>query len=568
MTAAVQRGGREHRADMAGRGGAAEHLEREPVVPRAPASRDQHLAIQRLGVRHAALGGARDPALPFGRVGIEAAPLDQHPSVPVLGVDDSVGGAAEPEQGTPVVALDADAFGEADAEIERADQVAGARRTLEGGAGQHLVAVGAGAAADHEIGEIEHAGRIAALGGPTEPARRLVRVAADAGAGQRQEAERAARRGVAARGGATVPERRLGVVRRQFAAARIEVADQGGGFRVAAERRPPEPALALGEVARQAVPLHQREAETGLRGAVAALGRATIQAHRLGRVAFDAGAAIVHHAEQIQRGRQSGVGGGAKLGRAFGQRLGARLAAEQRQRVAETPARVARARRALVGGIAGVEVAHRLGSGGQDVADQRLRLGRPARGRASRPAQGRRVIDVAGGRAAIGAEQRLASVLGRNVAAQVECRQRGLRVGPARLRRALEPARPLRPARRHAGPGEIRAPDPVGGLRNAGGGCGRQMREGLGGLAGLDQPDGAREAPVGACSEREAIEKTHRRQGSRIPSRIAGTTELSRYCMIVRCPTLMSAETGMPGVRRKPFGTSCSVLWSIAIRTR
>ena len=38
-------------------------------------------------------------------------------------------------------------------------------------------------------------------------------------------------------------------------------------------------------------------------------------------------------------------------------------------------------------------------------------------------------------------------------------------------------------------------------------------------------------------------------QGSRMPFLKVGTTELSMNCMIVRLPTLMSAEIGMPGVR-------------------
>jgi hypothetical protein len=40
--------------------------------------------------------------------------------------------------------------------------------------------------------------------------------------------------------------------------------------------------------------------------------------------------------------------------------------------------------------------------------------------------------------------------------------------------------------------------------------------------------------------------------GSRMPSVRVGTTRDGKYASTVRCPTLMSAVTGMPGVIRKP----------------
>ena len=66
-------------------------------------------------IDQAARRGALDPAAPVHRVLVEATPFQQHPAIPVLRVDDAVGGAAQPLGRLAFVALHADALGQADA---------------------------------------------------------------------------------------------------------------------------------------------------------------------------------------------------------------------------------------------------------------------------------------------------------------------------------------------------------------------------------------------------------------------------------------------------------------------
>ena len=87
-----------------------------------------------------------------------------------------------------VVAFDADALGQADAEIERRDQIAGRGRLLEPLAGAHGV-VRAAAALQQQVGEVDPRARVARLRRDAEPARRFLGVARHAGAGQVQQAQ-------------------------------------------------------------------------------------------------------------------------------------------------------------------------------------------------------------------------------------------------------------------------------------------------------------------------------------------------------------------------------------------
>ena len=82
---------------------------------------------------------------------------------------------------------------------------------------------------------------VTGLGGETEPVGRFGAIAADAGAGEVEHAERACRGTMPGISGATEPHRRFGVIRRQIATFGIKVADQGRGLAVAGEGRAPQP---------------------------------------------------------------------------------------------------------------------------------------------------------------------------------------------------------------------------------------------------------------------------------------------------------------------------------------
>ena len=80
-----------------------------------------------------------------------------------------------------------------------------------------------------------------------------------------------------------------------------------------------------------------------------------------------------------------------------------------------------------------------------------------------------------------------------------------------------------------------------------------------------------RTAPLSGASNNMVSKETvanSRSYGSRIPSWAIGTTMPIRYFSTVRFPTLMSAVTGMPGVRWKLVGTSWSATRSSDIRAR
>ena len=193
VAAAMQRAHREHRADMALLGRLARTAERGRVVARAAAAVHHHLAERHLGIDHADLGGARDPGAALLRVGLQAAALDQHAAVPVLRVHHAVRGAAQPVRRLAVVALDADALGQADAEIERRHQIARPGGLLEPLARAREIGLDAARRARDWRGR--RARPSCRPRRSAEPARRLLRIARHAGTGQIQHAERARRMG-------------------------------------------------------------------------------------------------------------------------------------------------------------------------------------------------------------------------------------------------------------------------------------------------------------------------------------------------------------------------------------
>ena len=174
-------------------------------------------------------------ARPSSRIGVHAAPFDQHAAVPVLRVHHAIGGAAQPFGRLAVVALDADAFGQADAEIERRHQVAGGGGLLEPLAGADRVVGAALAAAAAGWRD-----RPAPSGRPPRPRR------GTSWPPPRRPAARRRRSGAACPAPAPPPRwpasaaRRnhiaaSAIVRRQLAALGVEVADHRRRLR---DRRP------------------------------------------------------------------------------------------------------------------------------------------------------------------------------------------------------------------------------------------------------------------------------------------------------------------------------------------
>ena len=140
----------------------------------------------------------------------------------------------------------------------------------------------------------------------------------------------------------------------------------------------------------------------------------------------------------------------------------------QRQGIAERALRAAGGGRALVPAMRLVRIAHRLRSGGQDVAEHRLAVGGTAFGRLARPASAGLEIRR---RRLGGGEQPGATIRYPRLAVQPVDRKGGklrLRLDIALVGRPLEPARAFRPARRHAGAFQIAAAHPVFRLGDAG----------------------------------------------------------------------------------------------------
>ncbi len=287
-------------------------------------------------------------------------------------------------RGLLVVALDADAAGEANAEIIRRHQVAFRRRLLEPLAGA-LRVLGAGVALHHQVRQIEARLRVARFGRDAEPSRRLGRVARQPGAGQVHQAERACGRLVAGLRGAAVPHRRLGMVRRQRAATRIQVADHRRRLGIALDCGAAQPGFALLYVARDALSLHQRQAKPRLRRTQPLLGRLTIPADGGFLVALDPFAALGQHAEQVIRGGEPGFGRLGEVARRLGEIDWPLGLAQQREGKAEAALSAAGLGRSPIQRLGLGEVAQLLRAGGEDERQQCLRVTRAAFGRATGP---------------------------------------------------------------------------------------------------------------------------------------------------------------------------------------
>ena len=97
------------------------------------------------GVEQPGLGSAGDPRTPLNLILVDAPTFGEHPTIPVLRGDDALGRLAEPFGGTAIIPRNADPLGEADAKVERGDQVAAVGGFLEPLAGPHAVFVVASA---------------------------------------------------------------------------------------------------------------------------------------------------------------------------------------------------------------------------------------------------------------------------------------------------------------------------------------------------------------------------------------------------------------------------------------
>ncbi len=154
VTAAEHGADGEHRADMALPGGFLEQRQGGRMVFGPAASGKQHVRQHDLGFDHADLSRLGDPEPAFLRVGVHASTFDEHAAVPVLRIDDAICRPAEPFGGLAVVTLNADAFGQANAEVEGGDEVAGFSRLLEPLAGADLILLVA-VPAQQQVSEID-----------------------------------------------------------------------------------------------------------------------------------------------------------------------------------------------------------------------------------------------------------------------------------------------------------------------------------------------------------------------------------------------------------------------------
>ena len=369
-------------------GGALEHDLRAFMVAGAAAAVDHHFGQCDLGFEHAGFGGALDPVAAFGGVRVDPPALGKHAAVPELCVDDAVGSAAEPFGGGALVALNADALGQADAEVEGGDEVATAGGFLEPFAGADAVLFGPRTLED-ELGEAAAAFGVAAFGGDAEPLGGFVGVAGEACAGEVEHGQRAGGEAVAFLGGAGVPGGGFGVVGRQVAAAAgVDVADHGGGLGVAGEGGAAEPAFALDEVLVDAAALEERHAPAGHALADTEGCGAFIELCGTGGVALHAGPGVEHGGEEVDAEREAGLGGAGHLDGGGGA-VGVGL------RVAEHGEREAHGTLGTSGGggsgipLAGFrKVAQRVGAGGEEVADEGLGIGGAGVGGGHAPAVG------------------------------------------------------------------------------------------------------------------------------------------------------------------------------------
>jgi hypothetical protein len=364
----------EHRPDMA----LPRCLLEQGQSPRmilCPAAAGQHHVCQHdLSFDHTDFGRLGDPDAAFPRVGFDAPALDQHAPVPVLCVDHAVRCPPEPFGCLAVVALDAEAFGQTNTEIECRDQVARGSCLLEPFACADLVLFVA-VAAQQQVSEIDMGTGVAALCGNAEQFGGFVLVAWDSGAGKIEHAQRTRAAAVIGVGGAPEPRGRLGVIRWQVTTLGIDIADQRGRLRIASQGGAAQPRLAFHRIGCGAVAGHQGEAPARLGSAVAFLGRQLVTDRGGDAILWNVHAALLDHAVEIERGRQPLLRGLTEMREQLRLGFGGGGVACQDERIAELALRATSGGGFLVPTVALGEVAKAFGAGGQDEAENRLALG-------------------------------------------------------------------------------------------------------------------------------------------------------------------------------------------------
>ena len=217
-------------------------------------------------------------------------------------------------------------------------------------------------------------------------------------------------------------------------------------------------------------------------------------------------AALGHHAEQILRGRQAGVGRPAQFSRHL--RLLLRLVRRARPATGHSRERPAGSRRRPTARTSDAPRPDRASSPVRRSGCSRAPPGRrPNRPRppcapiAQRRSRNPAAVAVGGWRTGLADGRRPGPALRASGPWIAQGGKLRLRLDVALVGRALQPARAFRPAGRHAGAFEIAAAHAVFGLGDAGPRGAGQQREGLLGIALLDQPHrppqrgGGRERP-------------------------------------------------------------------------
>ena len=360
------------------------------MVVRTAAAVHHHLAQHHLGIDDAGIRRACEPHAASSRIGVQSAPLDQHAPIPVLRQRHALRGAPQPHHRAALIAFDADALRQGDREIERRDQIAGVRGALE--PLLRVERLRRDIPGHDEVGQVRLRGRVAHLRCPLEPVRRRLGIDSDAGPGEIELRQHSRRARVPLLGGALQPVCRLGVIGRQLAAPGMEMPDQCGGLGVAGIRGAPQPGFSGDEIALDPMPAQQRKPPARLSLPDALFGGDAEKLRGGREVARDADPELRHCSQHIDGVAQAGGGGLADLSRRLALARFVARRTQQRQAEPKRTLRTSHARGVAIQLLRLPQVAQRFRAEGQDVSEQRLRLGRAALRRQPRPAQRRVVI--------------------------------------------------------------------------------------------------------------------------------------------------------------------------------
>jgi hypothetical protein len=300
VTTSMKRTQGEHGTAMALFSRCGEQLQGPIQVRGTTAAIRHHLGNCDLGLWHPSFGRSGKPGSRLSQIALHAVTFDEHPAVDILCIYHAVSRAPQPLRGQLFVALDPDASGQADAQIESGYQITGLCCLLEPLRNNCPVVCGT-LLRQQQVRQICLRTSIPFLCGNAQPVRGLNLILNNAGAGEIECSQRAGGKLMPSFRSAAIPDRGLSVIWRHRPFLRVKITNECCCVWVACPRSAANPRFSVFRVFVDVHSFDEGKTPPDLRRPMPALGGIAKELHCGSGIAYGACPLFRKHTKKINR---------------------------------------------------------------------------------------------------------------------------------------------------------------------------------------------------------------------------------------------------------------------------